>query len=544
MLFYVLLRVVMAFAAYFGLAFLLAIIATPDASVILGRVPAQPPALDQPLASRFAAILAGQFGQSTLAAQPVSSLIGKSLGITLGAACLAALMASLLALPFGILAGRIQGSLGDRALLRLTLPLEAALPQWLSLLVIIVLALRLGIIPAQASQGAAAIVVPAMVLALVIMPVILRRTRLGVAEIAASGRGAAGGKIFLTCLSAILTGVVVAIGWAVAVEPSLATPGAGRLLYDGLLRRDTPVLAGGIMTLGAATIAIALLSDMLRAAAGSGGMRRGFAHELSQHGEATGGLRLLSAGFLVGVFVLVLLLGVSFAGGDPNSLSLVERLLPAGQGGHWLGTDELGRDILARLGSSLRSSIGIGLLIAAIATLLGALLGWIGTLSSATGTIVRNLIEARQSLPVLLPALALAAAISPGAVSLTIILGVGLWDGPAAATLAARYPAAQGWQAGLPPVPGQAPGNLLGPLLAAYFHTAALAILLLESFNALGLGLQPPAATFGLMLATAAQFASENPGLVYLPGLVLAALVLALLLIADGLRSASSRRTR
>ena len=544
MLFYVLLRVAAAVATYVGLAILLALVSAFDPTAILATPPRQAGALDPPLASKLAAILAGQFGQSAALAQPVSGLIGKSLGITMGAACLAALLAAVLALPLGILAGRTRGSLADRVLLRLALPFEAALPLWLALLLIVVLGIRLEIVPVQASQGAAAVVVPALVLAVVILPVILRRTRLGVAEIAASGSGAAVAKTFLVCLSAIMTGVVVATGWAVAVETPLANPGAGRLLHNALLQRDAPVVTGVIMTLGTATIAIALLADVLRAAAGSGDIRRGFAHEIAHHGELSGGIRLGSAGFIVGALGLIGLFALSFAGGDPNQLSLTDRLVPAGQRGHWLGTDELGRDVLARICVSLRWSIGIGLGAAAITSVIGAFLGWIGTLSSVAGNFVRVLIEARQSVPLLLVALAVIAATTPGLVPILAILAVGLWDGPAAATLAARFPLPQNLQRNLPPAVPRAPGGLLGPWLAAFVHSAALAILVFETLNAFGLGLAPPTASFGLMLATGAQFAATNPGLMYAPGLILMALVLALLLVADGLRSASARGKR
>ncbi|KAB2850265.1 MAG: ABC transporter permease subunit [Hyphomicrobiaceae bacterium] len=543
MLFYVLLRVAAAIAAYVGLAFLLALVSTVDPAQILTTIPQQPRALDPPLASKLASILAGQFGVSRFDHQPVSSLIAKSLGATIGTACVAALIASVIALPLGIAAGRIRGSIGDTALLRITLLLEAPPIFWVALL-LVVLGVQLGLLPASAAQGGAGLVIPVLAFAAAIVPILMRRTRQGVAELAASEGGASGGRILIICVSALLAGLLAAIGWAVAAEPILDSAGAGRLLYQAIVQRDVPLFSGALMTLGAAAIAIALISDVLRAAAGLGGHRQGFSHELAHHGETEGAPRLASVGFILGAFLLLALVGLSFLADDPNQLNLTARLRPVASPEHLLGTDVLGRDVLARACVALRWSIGLGLLVAALATVLGAVLGTIGTLSSFTATLIRVLIEARFSLPLLLVAVAVVSVFQPGLLPIAAVLGLGLSDGPAAATLTARYPLpARAIQHQPPPAPNGFV-KLTGPWLAAFFHSAASAIVLFETTNFLGLAIAPPTATFGGMLETAARFASTNPGLTYVPGLILVALVLSLLLMADGLRSTSARGRR
>lgn len=531
MLFYIVCRIAIAFLAYGSLAFLLAIgwSLAPDTAKTAAQL--------------FSAIATGQFGQSAATARPVAELVFPAVGSTIATAFLAALVSAVLAIPLGILAAQSRSRVADTAWLRLALIPEAVPVYWLALLLFIILAVQLRLVPAT-SQGGGPGLIPVIAVAAAVFPVLMRRTRQGVAELMGSPGGAGGGVILVTCLSALLAAVVSGLGPAVIVDNIVAGRG-GRLLFDAVARRDAAVLAGAIMTIGTAAIAIAWLSDVLRAAAGAGGHRLGFSHELAHYGETPGLPRFASIGFVAGAVILVAAMGLSLIGGDPNSINVAARSTPVGSQGHPLGTDGLGRDVLARLSVAVSWSIGFGFLAAAVATVLGAILGTIGTLSSITTTLVRIGTEARFSLPLLFMAIGAASAFQPGLLPLAAVIGVGLFDGPSAATLAARYRLPVQALYHQPPPPSFSLAALTGPWLATFLHSAASAIILFEAMNFAGLGLPPPNATFGEMLASGAQFSVANgPAQIIIIGLVLAMLVMALLLMADGVRAAIGRQRR
>jgi peptide/nickel transport system permease protein len=525
MLFYVLLRIAFAFATYLFLAFLLAVASflQPDSAANLAR--------------QFADIVSGQYGQSQVAAQPVSTLLGPALRTTFTVVLGATLLVAILGIPLGILAGRSRGRVADTVLLRLSLSVEALPASWMAMMLLLTLAIGLVLVPAGS------LVIPALALAALVFPTVMRRTRQGVAELMTSG-AADSGRTIIVGLSALLAGLIAGLGWTVAVEPILLTPGAARLLVNGVLSRDFPLSGGVLMTLGTAAIAIALLSDILRVAAGAGGHRLGFSHELAHYGEDLGAPRFISFGFIAGSIIVLALFSISLIGGDPNQIDLVARHSPVGSPGHPLGTDELGRDVLARLCAASRSALFVGLAGAALATLAGAILGTIGTLSSVTTSIVRVLVEVRFSLPLLLLAVGALTVFRPGIIALAAVIGLGLLDGPAAATLAGRYRLSGRALYRQPPPVSAGLSGLTGPWLASFLHTAASAILLVEAMNFTGLGLAPPAATFGGMMTAQAPFAFTRATPLVLTGLVLAVIVLALLLMADGVRSATARRRR
>lgn len=214
--------------------------------------------------------------------------------------------------------------------------------------------------------------------------------------------------------------------------------------------------------------------------------------------------------------------------------------------GHWLGTDHLGRDMLARLAHATRLSLGFGLLAAAAALLPGVLLG---LLAAWRGGLVERLLVAFADAVMALPGLllvVLAAAFAPGAfLPLYVGLALALWvehfrltRGVAAVALAA--PAVEAARLfGFGPwhvlrhhvLPDLAP--LLGTLFA--FGTAA-AVTAISALAFVGIGLRPPTPEWGSMMTELLPYHAEAPLQVLLPGLLLAVTVLGLQLVAGRAR--------
>jgi peptide/nickel transport system permease protein len=243
---------------------------------------------------------------------------------------------------------------------------------------------------------------------------------------------------------------------------------------------------------------------------------------------------------LLGTMLLFGLVGPLLAG-DPLRQDLAATLRPPGPG-HWLGTDHFGRDMLARLAHATRLSLGFAVLAALAAALPGVLLGLLASWSG--GVIERALVafaDAVMALPGLL-LVVLFAAFAPGAfLPLYLGLSLALWveyfrlTRGVAASLLARPQVEAARLFGFGPwhvlrhhlMPELAP--LLGTLLA---FSAATAVTAISALAFVGIGLRPPTPEWGSMMTELLPFHAEAPLQVLLPGLLLAATVLGLQLVA------------
>jgi peptide/nickel transport system permease protein len=247
----------------------------------------------------------------------------------------------------------------------------------------------------------------------------------------------------------------------------------------------------------------------------------------------------------IGLVLLALVAGFALAGpllaGDPMRQDLGATLRGPGAA-HWLGTDHLGRDMLARLAHATRLSLGVALLAALAAALPGVLLGllaaWRGGLVERALTM---LADGVMALPGLL-LVVLAAAFAPGEfLPLYLGLALALWveffrvtRGVAASRLAA--PAVEAARMfGFGPLhvlrhhilPDLAP--LLATLLA---FSAAAAVTAVSALAFVGIGLRPPTAEWGSMMTELLPYYEEAPLQLLLPGMLLACTVLGLQLVA------------
>jgi peptide/nickel transport system permease protein len=264
---------------------------------------------------------------------------------------------------------------------------------------------------------------------------------------------------------------------------------------------------------------------------------------------------LATAGMLlVALFVAFALFAPWIAPQDPAHIDLPSRLsAPSSQ--HWFGTDELGRDILSRIIFGARISLLVGASVVAFSLLLGLVVGSIagyygGRVDRFVNVIVMN---AFLSFPGILLAIAFVAFLGPGVLNLILALSIGGWVGYArlvrAQVLAARereyVEAARALGAGdgriltrhiLP--------NIIQPVIVQAAIGMAGAVLAEATMSFLGLGVPPPAASWGSMLNDGRSHLFDAPHLVLFPAAAVMLAVLSFNFIGDALRDYLDPRSR
>jgi peptide/nickel transport system permease protein len=239
--------------------------------------------------------------------------------------------------------------------------------------------------------------------------------------------------------------------------------------------------------------------------------------------------------------------------GDPDAVDTPNRLRPPLTVGHWLGTDEFGRDLLSRLIWGARVSLLAGVATAGAAMLIGVALGIVGGYYSGwTETVVMRLTDILMAFPYILLAIAIVAGLGPGLrnamIAITIVgfpiytrlvRGIVLSVREREFVEAAR---ALGSPDRFILVRHIVP-QLLSPVIVAFSLDVGAKILATAGLSFLGLGSQPPTADWGSMLATGRQFVILSPHVVMLPGLAIFVIVLALNLVGDALRDLLDPRT-
>ena len=239
--------------------------------------------------------------------------------------------------------------------------------------------------------------------------------------------------------------------------------------------------------------------------------------------------------------------------GDPDAVDTPHRLRPPLSAGHPLGTDEFGRDLLARLVWGARVSLLAGVATAGAAMLIGVGLGLVG--GYYTGwieNVVMRLTDILMAFPYILLAIAIVAGLGSGlrnamiAIAIVgfpvytrLVRGVVLSIREREFVEAAR---ALGGTDGLILRRHVLP-HLLSPVIVAFSLDVGVKILATAGLSFLGLGTQPPTADWGSMLATGRQFVILSPHVVLLPGLAIFVVVLALNLVGDALRDILDPRT-
>ncbi|RRZ91573.1 ABC transporter permease [Erwinia sp. 198] len=259
----------------------------------------------------------------------------------------------------------------------------------------------------------------------------------------------------------------------------------------------------------------------------------------------------MTGAVIVTLFVAMALLAPWLAPFDPIKADfLAVRKAPSAM--HWLGTDELGRDILSRMIWGARTSLLAGCISVAIAILIGAPLGLIaGYRQGIWDGVISRFIEALLACPFLILAIALGAFLGPSLGNAMIAIGLSampifarLTRGQVIAIRNEEY--IDGARAiGLPDrwiVLRYVLPNVLSPILVQATLAVASAIITEASLSFLGLGQQPPNPSWGAMLNTAKGFLEQAPWMSIFPGLAIFLIVQGFNLLGDGLRDALDPR--
>ena len=260
----------------------------------------------------------------------------------------------------------------------------------------------------------------------------------------------------------------------------------------------------------------------------------------------------------VGLVLLVLII-ISFIIGpwlsphEPETTSVLER----NQGpslSHPFGTDDLGRDLLARLFTGGRISILIAIIVSGIATSIGTLLGALaGYMGRTVDTGISQLINLVLAIPLLPLLLVFSLRVGSSPIAVAILLAVFLWTRAArivrgqflvfkdmefvqAARAAGARPRRIIFRHILP--------NALGPVLVEATLLAGTAIILESTLSFLGLGVKPPSTSLGVLVNEGKGFIIDRPSRILIPGAFITLIVLSINFLGDGMRDALDPTSR
>ncbi|HEY1940684.1 MAG TPA: ABC transporter permease [Roseiarcus sp.] len=265
-----------------------------------------------------------------------------------------------------------------------------------------------------------------------------------------------------------------------------------------------------------------------------------------------------SASLTLGLALVALLLAAAalslvWTPYPPGAIDIPHKLLTP-SAAHWLGTDALGRDVVSEILAGARVSILVGVIAVGIGLVFGVLLGLLA--AAAKGIVedaIMKLCDFTFAFPALLSAIMLTATYGAGVVN--AIVAIGIYNVPIFAKLTRAT--ANGVLAREFTLAARAAGR--GPIAIAFDHVLpniapqlivqatiqfAIAILAEAALSYLGLGAQPPQASWGRMLSDAQNWMYVAPRLAVFPGLAVALSVLGLNLLGDGLRDALDPRLR
>jgi peptide/nickel transport system permease protein len=274
---------------------------------------------------------------------------------------------------------------------------------------------------------------------------------------------------------------------------------------------------------------------------------RAFLRHFIRNRLAMVGLAIVIGLFLVAIFAFFL------APMDPTHQSLPDKRAKPG-GKFILGADEFGRDILSRLIYGTRVALLVGIVSITIALFFGIILGTIsGYFSGITDNLIMRAIDILLAFPYLLLAIAVVSAIGPGILNTTI--AVGIWATPGFARIirasvitikeadyiqAAKAVGASHFRI----IFNHVIPNFISPMIVYATLYMANAILVEAALSFLGLGVQPPTPSWGLMVSSGRDFLLTAPHISTLPGIAIMITVLGFNLLGDGLRDSLDPKLR
>lgn len=247
------------------------------------------------------------------------------------------------------------------------------------------------------------------------------------------------------------------------------------------------------------------------------------------------------------------------AGFDPTAQSLISRLRPplgfeGARPGHWLGTDELGRDLLSRCLYGLRLTLSLALMGATLGLMLGGLLGVLaGVAGKRIDAVIMAAVDTQIAIPFTLVALFMLSVFGSSLTVMVLVLGLAGWEQYARILRgevmrlmqmpfieAARASGASPLRIALTHVLP----NVVSPVVVQFTLSLSNIILLESTLSFLGLGVQPPTATLGAMVGVGRDYMPNAPWIVLAPALLILAVTFCVQILGDWLRDRADVRLR
>lgn len=239
--------------------------------------------LDRPLVVQYGtwlkAALRGDFGYSFVSHAPVGPEVARSLGVSFTLAMSALGIALAVALPVGTMVAMKPGKTADNVATFFTQTFVAIPEYWLAPVVILIFAIYLRVLPSAGWQGPSSVILPAFVLSLRPMAYFTRVTRAAMIDVlqaqyitAAQSRGLSMNEAVLRhgvrngampVVTLFALWLASLLGGAVVVEVIFSIPGMGRLIYEGVVNKDVPVLQASFVCIVVLSIVINTLADIL-----------------------------------------------------------------------------------------------------------------------------------------------------------------------------------------------------------------------------------------------------------------------------------------
>lgn len=273
---------------------------------------------------------------------------------------------------------------------------------------------------------------------------------------------------------------------------------------------------------------------------------RVFWRRLTRHRLAMTGATIVLLVVLQGLAAPVLLKA------DPTAID-VERILAPPSASHWLGTDDFGRDLLARIVHGTRLSLLVGFSVLLFTLAMGAVLGILAGYFPAADVVIMRIMDALMAFPAILLALTVMAVAGPATINVVAALGIAYSPRMArlarAAALSVRVEEyIESAQAlGTRPMRiliKHVVPNAVAPIIVQGTFTFAYAILGEAALSFVGLGAVPPTPSLGNILADARAVIRDAPWMIAFPSLALSLTILGLNLLGDGIRDVLDPRMR
>ncbi len=271
--------------------------------------------------------------------------------------------------------------------------------------------------------------------------------------------------------------------------------------------------------------------------------------------NSVGGVGLV----IVAIVLITALAGPLFAPHDPAKLNVKTRYIPPawsaeGDSRYLLGTDQLGRDVLSRLIYGARVSVIVGLLGVSISVLVGVTIGLTsGYIGGRVDNLLSRLVDTFMAIPFIILALAAVGFLGPGLFNLIIVLGLTGWvtfarvvRGEVLAVKSMEYITAartigqSSWRIMLFHVLP----NVTASIIVLATLQIATVIIAESSLSFLGMGVQPPTITWGVMLSEGRNHLATSWWLATFPGVAISLTALGIILMGDWLRDALDPRLR